>query len=118
MADACWLHHVTMVTQDLLYQIAMAESQLDPSARSQAGAQGLMQFMPGTWHQYGHGSPFNPDKATLAARIYLDYLMRLFHGELAKMLAAYNCGENHVLGLISRWGDDWSYHLPHQTERL
>jgi membrane-bound lytic murein transglycosylase MltF len=115
---ACWAHHVARITHDLLAQIAMAETHRAPGARSQAGAEGLMQFMPRTWRAYGRGSPFNPDDATRAARIYLDYL-QLFGGSLAKMLSAWNSGPNHVLRLIRRWGeDDWSYHLPPQTEHF
>jgi soluble lytic murein transglycosylase-like protein len=116
---ACWAHHVARITHDLLAQIAMAETHRDPGASSHAGAEGLMQFMPRTWREYGYGSPFNPGAATRAACIYLDYLRQLFGGSLAKMLAAWNSGPNHVLRLIRRWGDDdWSYHLPHQTERF
>ena len=40
------------------------ESGWDPNAVSGVGAQGLAQFMPGTWPSYGNGGdPFNPRDA-------------------------------------------------------
>src|SRR5512139_2445880 len=47
-----------------------AESSWNPAARSPAGAQGIAQFMPGTWRQWGRDadgdgrrSPWNPADA-------------------------------------------------------
>ncbi|MFD8756052.1 NlpC/P60 family protein [Kitasatospora sp. NPDC059577] len=87
-----------------------AESDWIPDRTSPAGAQGLSQFMPGTWKSWGKdendnhdgGSPFDPPDAIMAQGRYDCYLA----GEVQKyvkagqasgditdlMLAAYNAG--------------------------
>jgi soluble lytic murein transglycosylase-like protein len=70
------------------------ESRFNPNAKSPAGAQGLAQFMPGTWPTYGNGSPFNPDAALEAWGKYMTKLLRQFNGRYDLALAGYNWGEN------------------------
>ena len=73
-----------------------AESGFDATARSEAGAQGIAQFMPATWAggwnpQRAH-SPFEPGPAIAAqARLMHDLLERA-DGDIATALAAYNAG--------------------------
>ena len=73
-----------------------AESGFDASARSEAGAEGIAQFMPATWAgewnpQRAH-SPFEPGPAIAAqARLMHDLLERA-GGDIATALAAYNAG--------------------------
>jgi cell wall-associated NlpC family hydrolase len=73
-----------------------AESGFDSKARSEAGAQGIAQFMPATWAgewnpQRAH-SPFEPGPAIAAqARLMHDLLERA-GGDIATALAAYNAG--------------------------
>lgn len=62
--------------------------------RSPAGAQGLAQFMPGTWARYGRGSPFDPDAALEAWAKYMRDLLERFGGRYDVALAGYNSGEN------------------------
>ncbi|GAB2920004.1 hypothetical protein GCM10027047_16760 [Rhodococcus aerolatus] len=47
------------------------ESGFNPNAVSESGAQGIAQFMPGTWPSYGVGSPFDPAAAIPAQAKYL-----------------------------------------------
>lgn len=72
------------------------ESSFNPSAVSPAGAQGMAQFMPGTWASYGHGSPFNPADAMAAYAAYMKALIRQEHGDVRKALAAYNAGPGNL----------------------
>lgn len=57
---------------------------------SSAGALGPMQFMPGTWPAYGHGSVYDPANAIPAARKYLT--VHHARRDLGWALAAYNAG--------------------------
>jgi cell wall-associated NlpC family hydrolase len=90
------------------------ESSWNPNAVSPSGAQGLAQFMPGTWPSWGRdddgngrASPFDPGDAIMAQARYMCYLVdqttRLVQagrvvgdpGDLA--LAAYNAGLQAVI---------------------
>jgi len=82
------------VSAALLTAVARAESGFDPGARSPAGAQGLMQFMPATAQGLGI-NPWNPAEAVDgAARLLKENLQRFGSTELA--LAAYNAGPGAV----------------------
>ena len=70
------------------------ESGFNPQARSPAGAQGLMQIMPGTATQYGGAGKNLLDAATnidLGTKIFAD-LMQRFGNDMNKALTAYNAG--------------------------
>lgn len=83
----------------LLAAVAQVESGMNPSAVSPAGAQGLMQLMPGTAADLGVADPFDPAQAVDgAARLLRSHLDRFGTVELA--LAAYNAGA----GAVSRHG--------------
>ena len=84
-----------------------AESKFNPSARSGAGAIGLMQLTPGTAKgiaQYTGGSRFrvsdltNPDINIRYGAWYLGHLLDKYGNERLA-LAAYNAGEDNV----DRW---------------
>jgi tape measure domain-containing protein len=63
--------------------------------RSPAGAEGLAQFMPGTWATYGKGGdPFNPSDAIDAYVRYMTKLLNQFGGRYDLALAGYNSGES------------------------
>jgi soluble lytic murein transglycosylase-like protein len=68
------------------------ESSWNPNAVSPTGAEGLAQFEPGTWTEYGHGSPFDPTSAFAAYTAYMGALLSQYRGDLRKALAAYNAG--------------------------
>lgn len=82
------------------------ESNWDPDAVSPVGAQGLAQFMPGTWEMYGEGDPFDPEAAITAQGRYMCVLGDLMDSALSDgrvsgehldlMLASYNAGEGNV----------------------
>jgi soluble lytic murein transglycosylase-like protein len=83
----------------LLAAVAKVESGYDVRAVSHAGAQGLMQLMPGTAAGLGVADPFDPAQAIDgAARLLADHLRRFGSTELA--LAAYNAGP----GAVTRHG--------------
>lgn len=83
------------VDPDLLAAVARTESGMDPTAVSSAGAQGLMQLMPGTAAGLGVTDPFDPAQAVDgAARLLRSHLDRFGSVDLA--LAAYNAGAGAV----------------------
>ena len=77
---------------DLLASVVKAESGGNPRAVSSAGAQGLMQLMPGTANQLGVNNSFAPDQNVRGGSTYLDQLLGHYHDNLALALAAYNAG--------------------------
>jgi soluble lytic murein transglycosylase-like protein len=84
------------VPASLLSAVAKQESGYDPRAVSPAGAQGLMQLMPGTAKGLGVTDAFDPAQAVDgAARMLRDLTRRFGSTELA--LAAYNAGPGAVL---------------------
>lgn len=83
----------------LLAAVARAESAFNPRAVSHAGAQGLMQLMPGTARGLGVADPFDPAQAVDGAARLLRDLHRQF-GSTEFALAAYNAGP----GAVQRYG--------------
>ncbi|RUV27579.1 lytic transglycosylase domain-containing protein [Mesorhizobium sp. M5C.F.Ca.IN.020.32.2.1] len=76
--------------------VLTAESAHGIRAVSSAGAMGLMQVMPGTWHElrgrYSLGDdPFDPRDNILAGTAYLREMLDRY-GSIGAMLAAYNAG--------------------------
>lgn len=108
---------------DLRY-VLIIESDLRPTARSSAGAQGLWQFMAPTAQRFQLKCNTAVDErlefeaATDAALSYLQRLYGIFHN-WALALAAYNCGEARVQKEMAVQGVNSFYHLalPEETER-
>lgn len=84
------------VHPDLVYALAAVESNFNPRAVSEKGAQGLMQLMPDTAARFGVVDPFDPVENILGGVRYLRYLLDLFGGNQRLALAAYNAGESVV----------------------
>ena len=92
----------------LLAAVIETESKFNATARSDAGAVGLMQLTPNTAKgiaQYTGGSRFrisdltNPDINIRYGAWYLGHLLNRYHGNETLALAAYNAGEDNV----DRW---------------
>jgi len=84
------------VDPELLAAIGHCESGYNPAARSPAGAQGLMQFMPATAAAYGV-DPWDPASAIDGAARYLaDSARQLGTRDPAVLAASYNAGRGAV----------------------
>lgn len=92
------------------------ESLLDPRAVSIAGAMGLCQLMPSTWHAISeklrlNASPINPKANALAAGYYMGRLIGQWHRDRANIeklrlaQASYNAGLGSVLNAQKRCHD-------------
>lgn len=80
----------------LVAAVVETESRFHSNARSQVGAQGLMQLMPKTGRWMGAKNLYNPEQNVDAGAKYLKYLNERFDGNLTKTIAAYNAGEGNV----------------------
>lgn len=81
---------------DLLASLVKAESNGNVRAVSPAGAQGLMQLMPGTAAGLGVHNSFAPEQNVKGGSAYLDMLLNRYDDNLAFALAAYNAGPQAV----------------------
>ena len=86
------------VSAELLEAVAKQESGFDANAVSPAGAQGLMQLMPGTAQALGV-NPFDPAEAVDGSARLLSQHLRRF-GSVPLALAAYNAGP----GAVEKFG--------------
>ncbi len=84
------------VDPTLVAAVIEAESRFKKRARSQVGAQGLMQLMPRTGRWMGARDLYDPEQNVDAGVKYIKYLDRRFDGNLRKTIAAYNAGEGNV----------------------
>jgi soluble lytic murein transglycosylase-like protein len=84
---------------DLLASVVDAESAGRVHARSRAGAEGLMQLMPGTASQLGVDDPYSAQQNVSGGAAYLDTLLTRYHNNLTLALAAYNAGP----AAVDRW---------------
>lgn len=84
---------------DLLASVVREESAGHPQAVSRAGAEGLMQLMPGTAAELGVANAFAPGDNIRGGTAYLDSLLHRYHDNLALALAAYNAGP----AAVDRW---------------
>jgi hypothetical protein len=72
------------------------ESGWNPRALSPTGAEGIAQFEPGTWREWGHGDPYNPQDAFPAYGAFMGHLLKQYHGNMRNALAAYNAGPGNL----------------------
>jgi soluble lytic murein transglycosylase-like protein len=84
------------IDTDLLASVVAAESGGNARAVSRAGAQGLMQLMPGTASELGVRDSFAPEQNIGGGTAYLDTLLTRYGDNIALALAAYNAGPEAV----------------------
>jgi soluble lytic murein transglycosylase len=124
------------VPMELAKSIARRESEFDPAVVSGAGAQGLMQLMPGTAAEVARDLGLAHDPAKVLsdwaynARLGSGYLARLgadFGGNIVLVSAAYNAGPSRPIRWMTEQGDprgmtaeqvvDWIEHIPFRETR-
>jgi len=123
------------VEHSLVYGLSRQESEFDPRAGSKAGAQGLMQIMPGTAKLITkqHGLPYTPAKLmgdpaynVKLGAAHLGDLIDEYKGSYILTLVAYNAGPRRVREWVAEYGDprggsvdpiDWVESIPFQETR-
>ncbi|MGH1353795.1 MAG: lytic transglycosylase domain-containing protein [Thalassovita sp.] len=118
------------VPMELALAIARRESEFDSNVISGAGAQGLMQLMPGTARQVARGLGVEHEPAKVLSdwgynavlgSAYLYELAGKFDGNIVMMSAGYNAGPSRPTQWIERFGDprkgavdvvDWIEKIP------
>ena len=98
------------VSPKLLAAVAKVESSYNPNAVSKAGAQGLMQLMPGTAKGLGVKNSFDPEQAINGGAKLLAHNLKEFKS-LPLALAAYNAGGGavHKYGGIPPFAETQAY---------
>jgi len=97
------------VSPALVAAVILQESRFNPNAKSGAGAQGIMQFMPSTAKtmaketgRYPNYNIFDPETSIEFGAAHLHDMLVKYNGDFDKALAAYNAGGGTVDGWVSR----------------
>lgn len=104
------------MTWELLKCMYHVESSLQPDVVSDKGAQGIAQFMPDTWAEWGEGDPLDPEASIDAGARYLAWLLSQWRSQPRTemdrwklSIASYNCGLGHVLDAQALSGGKLAY---------
>ena len=84
------------ISPRLALAVIRAESNFNPTARSEKNAQGLMQLIPETAARFNVAKPFDPVQNVRGGLAYLRWLLAYFQGDVKLVAAAYNAGEGTV----------------------
>ena len=130
-----WKQMGKSVEASLVYGLSRQESEFDPRAGSKAGAQGLMQIMPGTAKLISrqYRMPYEPKKLlgdpaynVKLGAAHLGDLIAEYNGSYVLTLVAYNAGPRRVREWLAEYGDprggkvdpiDWVESIPFQETR-
>ena len=117
------------IPESLILAIIAQESGGRVHSMSSAGASGLFQFMPATADRFGvkgtigdYDARFHPETASKGAAMYILEQRQLYGDDYAKILAAYNAGENRFRRLNKKhnnqsvWTSQFFYELPSETQ--
>ncbi len=85
------------ISPALVLAVIEVESGGVVDAKSNKGAQGLMQLIPATAERFGVKDTGEPLQNITGGTKYLDWLLKRFRGDALHALAGYNAGENAVL---------------------
>jgi soluble lytic murein transglycosylase-like protein len=85
------------VPEPFIRAVIRVESDYDPRVVSNAGAQGLMQLMPGTARRMNVKNSFDPHDNIMGGTRYLRYLANMFGGDMVLTIAGYHAGEGAVM---------------------
>jgi membrane-bound lytic murein transglycosylase D len=117
------------IPEALLLAIITQESGGRVHSMSSAGASGLFQFMPATAKRFGvlgtigdYDARYHPETAAKGAAKYIEEQRGFYGDDYAKILAAYNAGENRFKRLNTKhqnkpiWNSQFFYDLPSETQ--
>lgn len=110
--DMIWAQR-TIMDPYFIAALIRQESGFDMNARSNAGAMGLMQLLPGTAKRIvkiTNKKLLKPDANINTGVRFLSQLLKLYDGDAELALAAYNAGENNV--------DEWLHRYPTSNRML